>query len=153
MSENVSTASATASEAGPPAINPSPAANLLRPAALEMPMRGPPPPAWNGHVPFAFSICDALRPATPVALGTPMGKSYLALCQAVQTLGIATRCYAVDTWRGDEHAGRYDDTVLRELQAYHDPLYGHFSRLVRSTFDQAVEHFEDGGVDLLHIDG
>src|SRR5258708_6732491 len=153
MSENVSTASATASEAGPAAINPSAAANLPPPVALEMPMRVPPTPAWNRNLPLSFSIRHALKPATPAQLRPHMGNSYLAFCQAVQTLGIATRCYAVDTWRGDEHAGRYDDTVLRELQAYHDPLYGHFSRLVRSTFDQAVEHFEDGGVDLLHIDG
>ena len=43
--------------------------------------------------------------------------------------------------------------MLTELQAYHDPLYGRFSRLVRSTFDDARRHFANASIDLLHIDG
>lgn len=64
-----------------------------------------------------------------------------------------TKAYAVDTWQGDSHAGRYDDSVYEKLRAYHDPLYGSFSTLIRKTFDQALEDFAPGSVDLLHIDG
>ncbi len=43
--------------------------------------------------------------------------------------------------------------MLDELRAHHDPLYGAFSRLVQSTFDEAVHSFPDHSIDLLHIDG
>jgi hypothetical protein len=59
----------------------------------------------------------------------------------------------VDTWKGDEHTGFYGDEVFQELSDVHDYRYRHFSRLVRSTFDEAVRHFDDGSIDLLHIDG
>jgi hypothetical protein len=109
--------------------------------------------AWSEHVPFAFWLVDVLRPATVVELGTHAGVSYSGLCQAVKTLGLQTRCYAVDTWTGDEHAGFYGEGLYQEFADFHDSRYGAFSRLIRSTFDEALPHFEDGSIDLLHIDG
>lgn len=109
--------------------------------------------SWHEHIPFAFVLIEMLRPKVFVELGTHKGDSYLAFCQAVNTLGLDTRCFAVDTWKGEEHAGLYDNTVLEELKAYHDPLYGRFSTLIQSTFDEALAKFGDGTVDLLHIDG
>lgn len=108
---------------------------------------------WHEHIPFAFVLIEMLRPKVLVELGTHKGDSYLAFCQAVNTLGIDARCFAVDTWKGEEHAGVYDEAVLEELKAYHDKLYGRFSTLIRSTFDSALAKFGDGTVDLLHIDG
>jgi glycosyltransferase involved in cell wall biosynthesis/GT2 family glycosyltransferase len=111
------------------------------------------PSAWLEHVPFAFWLVDVLRPKTIVELGTHTGVSYSAFCQAVKTLGLSTRCYAVDTWKGDEHAGVYSEEIYNDLIEFHDRHYSAFSRLVRSTFDDALLHFEDGTIDLLHIDG
>ena len=111
------------------------------------------PSAWFEHVPFAFWLVDVFRPATIVELGTHNGVSYSALCQAVKSLGLPARCYAVDTWKGDEHAGFYSEEVYGDLAAFHGQHYGAFSRLVRSTFDEALPHFEDQSIDLLHIDG
>lgn len=88
-----------------------------------------------------------------VELGTFSGVSFCAFCQAVKELGTGTRCYAVDTWEGDPHNGYYGPEVLRELKSHHDPLYGSFSRLIQSTFDNVVSDFENGSIDLLHIDG
>ena len=109
--------------------------------------------AWVEHIPFAFWMIEAHRPRTFVELGTHQGASYFAFCQAVERLGLDTHCYAVDTWKGDEHAGFYNGKVFEKVRAHNEAQYLGFSRLVRSTFDDALEHFEDGTIDLLHIDG
>jgi GT2 family glycosyltransferase len=94
-----------------------------------------------------------LAPDLLVELGTWKGDSYCAFAQAVAALGLPTQCYAVDTWAGDEHTGSYDADVLDELRSYHDARYVAFSTLLRSTFDDALAGFDDGSIDLLHIDG
>ena len=126
---------------------------LLRRIIFSRPTRLVWPPSWAGHIPFAFWFVDALRPRTLVELGTQSGLSYSAFAQAVQTLGIDTACYAIDTWKGDEQAGFYGEEVFAEWSAFHGRHFGGFSRLIRSTFDEALTHFSDGSIDALHIDG
>jgi GT2 family glycosyltransferase len=109
--------------------------------------------AWNEHVPFAFWLVDVLRPHTIVELGTQNGVSYSAFCQGVKTLRLVTSCFAIDTWKGDEHAGFYSEDVYRNFKAFHDQRYSAFSQLIRSTFDETLPYFEEGSIDLLHIDG
>ncbi|MDR3465514.1 MAG: glycosyltransferase [Xanthobacteraceae bacterium] len=111
------------------------------------------PSAWWQHVPFAHWIVSAARPDVLVELGTHTGVSYAAFCQAVQRAGLPTRCTAIDTWRGDQHAGHYDEAVFAEFSRYHDAHFAGFSTLLRSTFDDALGHVENGSIDLLHIDG
>ena len=109
--------------------------------------------AWYGHVPFAHWIVGALRPHTLVELGTHNGVSYSAFCEAVVHNGLDTRCYAVDTWQGDEQAGHFGEEVYWDLRRFHDERYSAFSELLRCTFDEALPHISEGSVDLLHIDG
>jgi hypothetical protein len=109
--------------------------------------------AWIGHVPFGMYLIDVLRPKAVVELGTHYGVSFCAFCQAVKELGLETRCYAVDSWEGDAHSGFYGPEVLTELEQHHNPAYGDFSQLIKSTFDEALGHFADRTFDLLHIDG
>ncbi len=111
------------------------------------------PSTWAAHVPFAMFMVDMLRPAKIVELGTQYGVSYCAFCQAVKLLRLNTRCYAVDTWLGDDHAGHYGSDVLVDLKKHHDPLYTEFSHLIQSTFDNALDRFSNESIDLLHIDG
>jgi hypothetical protein len=111
------------------------------------------PSTWVSHTPFAMFLVDILRPVTIVELGTQYGVSYCAFCQAVQALKLSTRCFAVDTWQGDPQAGIYGNEVIFNLKNYHDPLYGAFSTLIQSTFDDALGKFENKTIDLLHIDG
>jgi hypothetical protein len=88
-----------------------------------------------------------------VELGTHTGVSYCAFCQAIEHLGLPTRAYAIDTWAGDPHNGPNGPEILEEMRSYHGAHYASFSRLVQSTFDEALDHFSDGSIDLLHIDG
>ena len=109
--------------------------------------------AWIEHVPFGMFLMDILHPKVLVELGTPMGVAYSAFCQAVKQLRLDTRCYVVDTWADDPHAGFDGADMLAAWRAHHGPLYGEFSRLIQSTVDQAAEYFSAGSIDLLHIDG
>jgi len=108
--------------------------------------------AWTEHAPFGFWITEALKPRCVVELGVHHGFSYFVFCQAVARLGIDARCFAVDTWVGDEHAGFYGDEVY-EAACAHNRRYESFSRLIRSDFSDACGQFADGSIDLLHIDG
>lgn len=111
------------------------------------------PSAWHEHAPFAFWLVDALRPATFVELGSHNGFSYFAVCEAVSRLGLATTCSAIDSWEGDEHAGFYGDDVFRAVSEVNEAEYSGFSQLIRAYFSEAVDRFEDGSIELLHIDG
>ena len=107
---------------------------------------------WTEHTPFAMFLVELLRPRVLVELGTQRGVSYLAFCHAVEELKLETRCSAVDTWKGDAHAGNYDESIYRELAGRHH-RYESFSSLLRMTFDEALPKVADASVDLLHIDG
>jgi GT2 family glycosyltransferase/glycosyltransferase involved in cell wall biosynthesis len=111
------------------------------------------PSAWWGHVPFAFWLIERCKPKLLVELGTHYGVSYAAFCEAVLRLGLATRCFAVDTWQGDAQAGYYSEEVYADLAEFHAGRYASFSQLVRKTFDEAGGGFADATIDLLHIDG
>jgi len=107
---------------------------------------------WHEHAPFAFWLADAVRPRTIVELGVHHGFSYFVLCQSVRQLMLDARCFAIDTWKGDEHAGTYGEDVYERV-CRHNRRYDAFSRLIRSDFAEACDQFADGSIDLLHIDG
>ncbi|TNJ36589.1 glycosyltransferase [Prosthecochloris vibrioformis] len=109
--------------------------------------------AWTGHIPFAFWLVDKLRPECLVELGTHTGNSYFAFCQSFHAANLPTRCYAVDTWQGDEHAGLYGEDVFADVSQYNADHYASFSTLMRMTFDDAVDYFAEKSIDLLHVDG
>jgi O-antigen biosynthesis protein len=131
---------------------PSPINPVDHPSCLAIPERRA-PSAWLEHTPFAMWLTSALRPDTLVELGTQYGTSYCAFCQVIETLGLPTRAFAVDTWEGDPHSGWYTPEVLDDLRRHHDPRYARFSTLLQMTFDDAVAGFADNEIDLLHIDG
>lgn len=128
-------------------------ANSLIAAASFTPNLLQSPSAWLGHLPFARWIIQEIKPKIFVELGTHYGHSYFSFCQSVVEAGLSTKCYAVDTWRGDEHAGQYSDEVFAKVNVHHQKHYAEFSRLLRMTFDEAVTYFADESIELLHIDG
>jgi hypothetical protein len=120
---------------------------------LEEPERFSDVPSWHEHIPFAPVLMELLKPRNFVELGAHKGDSYFAFCQAASRLDLQIRCYAVDTWHGDVHTKAYDETVYTEFKAWHDRHYAAFSTPLRMTFDDAAVKFENGSIDLLHIDG
>ena len=109
--------------------------------------------AWTGHLPVAAWISQEKQPEIFVKLGTHYGHSYFAFCEAIKRTQATAKCYAVDTWLGDEHAGEYSEEVFDYVRAYNEGHYGAFSSLLRMTFGEAVKRFADQSIDLLHIDG
>jgi len=110
------------------------------------------PSAWMEHAPFAGWLIEAARPGSFVELGSHYGYSFLAVCQTVRALGLATQCVAIDTWRGDRHAGFYGDNVFETVKAQ-SAKYAPWATMKRMTFDDAVKDFADRSIDILHIDG
>jgi hypothetical protein len=93
-------------------------------------------------------------PQTIVELGTHKGTSFFSFCQAVKDAHYDAQLYAIDTWKGDEHAGFYGDDVFVEFQEMKEKYYGSLKiKLLRKTFDEAAADFKNDTIDLLHIDG
>jgi O-antigen biosynthesis protein len=111
------------------------------------------PKFWVEHIPFAFYLVPLLKPKLFVELGTHSGNSFFAFCQAVKENGLATKCYAVDIWKGDKHTGYYFENVYYYVAKHKEENYSDNAFLLRKTFDEALVDFQDGSIDLLHIDG
>lgn len=109
--------------------------------------------AWTDHLHFAYDLMALTRPAVFVELGTDRGESYFAFCQSAAENKTGTRCFAVDTWRGDPQTGQYDETTFARVSEYNGAHYEDFSNLMRCTFDAALENFPAARIDLLHLDG
>jgi hypothetical protein len=124
----------------------------------ELPSRGFQPRiygvgAWTDHLAFAYDLVAELKPVLLVELGVDRGESYFTFCQSAAENQTGTRCFGVDTWRGDQHAGGYDETTFAQVSAHNRENYEAFSTLIRSNFDEARERFDDGSIDVLHLDG
>ena len=111
--------------------------------------------AWNHHAPFAFWLDGG-------PIGRAASSSWVRTADTVFHIlpggrgawVILSSCYAVDTWKGDEHAEFDGEEVYQRARDYNESLdHAAFSRLVRSSFNEAVDHFPDASIDLLHIDG
>ncbi|KEK24663.1 class I SAM-dependent methyltransferase [Bacillus gaemokensis] len=109
--------------------------------------------AWSGHMDFAYDLVRFIKPKRIVELGTHLGASFFSFCQGVKDEGLSTKCFAVDTWQGDEHTGSYGEYVFYIVKRVSENSYPDISMLLRSTFDEAVATFEDETIDILHIDG
>jgi len=111
---------------------------------------------WHGHIPIAFMLIEILRPSLVVELGVYAGDSYFAWCQSAQILRKSSlhdiHCFGIDTFKGDADMGSYSEGIYLSV-SQHNKKYENFSTIIRSTFDESVESFQDGSIDLLHIDG
>jgi len=108
---------------------------------------------WVDHMAFGYDIVAAVQPKLLVELGTHNGLSYFTFCQSVLEHTLDTVCYAVDTWEGDKHTDAYDESIFTDVERHNRIHYWGFSYLLRMRFNEALSHFDDNSIDLLHIDG
>jgi hypothetical protein len=111
------------------------------------------PSAWKGHEIIANYLIRYLNPNIFVELGVHNGFSYFSFCQSVFETKSQTKCFAVDNWKGDKHAGFYEDDVFQQVNSHNHNNYSNFSKLLKMNFDDALNQFKDNSIDLLHIDG
>jgi len=104
-------------------------------------------------MPFGYDIVECLRPQVTVELGAYNGLSFFTFCQSMKEHNIDGLCYAVDTWEGDEHTGGYDTSIIDDVRAHAREHYRGFTYLLQMYFNDALQHFENDSIDLLHIDG
>lgn len=103
--------------------------------------------AWRGHFGFAKVLIDHLNPKIIVELGVHLGDSLWAFGEAAPSAQV----FGVDTWEGDIHIGRRDPELFIEISELFKKLPN--VQLLKMTFDEALSHFQEESIDLLHIDG
>ena len=108
---------------------------------------------WVDHMAFGYDLVAALRPKLLVELGTHKGLSFFTFCQAMKEHAIDGVCYGVDTFEGDAHTDKYGESVFQTVQGHARQNYHGIAYLMRMLFNEALAHFSDESIDLLHIDG
>ncbi len=108
---------------------------------------------WIDHLAFGYDLVTEIRPKITVELGTQGGLSFFCFCQALKENHIDGLAYAVDTWEGEEHAGNYGEEVFASVRDHAREHYPGNSYLMRMLFGEALKHFSEDSIDLLHIDG
>jgi len=112
-----------------------------------------PPTGFWGHIPFLFSLFREIKPENYVELGVHYGASFIAACSATSQFDFATKLYGVDTWEGDLHTHKYDgEELYQEVKSWAGGL-GVDHSLLRKTFAEALNDFEDKSIEILLIDG
>lgn len=109
---------------------------------------------WAGHKNFAYDVVANFKPQKIVELGTHYGTSLWSFSQAVKDKGLNTELFAVDTWKGEKHAGFYGEDVFEIVKDIKNSYYHNLKiHLIRKRFNEAVSDFDDHSIDMLHIDG
>ena len=112
--------------------------------------------AWSGHLCFSKILIAEFKPKLFVELGTHWGNSFFSFCSAVKLFNTDTKCFAIDSWKGDPQAGMYgaeNQNIYYSVLKYAETNYGDFAECRKMMFDEALKEFEDNSIDLLHIDG
>lgn len=109
---------------------------------------------WSGHRNFAYDFVNYLRPEIVVELGSHYGCSAFTFAQAAKDFELDVKMFFVDTWQGDDFTKKYDNDVYTIFSNTVERFYSNQNiNMLRMTFDEAVEKFDDKSIDLIHIDG
>lgn len=109
---------------------------------------------WSGHRNFVYDFMNYVRPETVTELGSHYGCSAFTFAQAAKDFELDTKMFFVDTWQGDDFTKKYDNDVYTIFSNTVEKFYSNQNiNMLKMTFDEAVERFDDKSIDLLHIDG
>lgn len=110
---------------------------------------------WSGHRLFAYDYICNMKPARIVELGSYYGCSAFSFLQALKDNNMQSSFWAVDTWEGDSFTENdYTENIYQAYREIQDKCFDkQDAHMLRMTFDEAYEKFEDHTIDLLHIDG
>lgn len=95
------------------------------------------------HLPFLFWLMENHAPKRVVQLGVDDGVAYLALCQAIDKLGLNASCRGISLPDAPEPNS---DAI-----AQNDNFYEGFSIIATEKLATAHRHYRKGGIDLLVI--
>lgn len=111
------------------------------------------PSAWLRHWSSIHALMSLQRPRRFVELGTHYGFSLVAAAKAAQYFEVDCELIGIDSWSGDHQAGFYTQEVYDSVldSVLQERLSTTF--LMKGSFEAALSQFEDGSIDMLHIDG
>jgi predicted O-methyltransferase YrrM len=109
---------------------------------------------WSTNRRFAYDLVRNVQPKTIVELGSHYGCSLFAFAQAAKDAKLKVTINGVDTWQGDEQAGFYGEEIIEGVKKIQKQKFkSQKINLIRKKFIEALSDFEDGSIDLIHIDG
>lgn len=110
---------------------------------------------WSGHRLFAYDYVANLKPHRIVELGSYYGCSAFTFLQAIKDFQLSSEFFGIDTWEGDTFtASDYEEDIYGAYRNVNESCFSQQkSYMLRMTFDEAADKFEDRSIDLLHIDG
>ena len=109
---------------------------------------------WEGHRDFVYDLINFVKPKLITELGSQYGCSLFTFCQSVKDNNLDTKIRAVDMWIGDIGAPDTGEEVFALVNKIKDTYFSNLDiKLYQMRFDDALPDFEDGSIDILHIDG
>ena len=109
---------------------------------------------WEGHRDFVYDLINFVKPKMITELGSQYGCSLFTFCQSVKDNNLDTKIRAVDMWSGDIGAPDTGEEVFALVNKIKDTYFLNLDiKLYQMRFDDALPDFEDGSIDILHIDG
>ena len=111
---------------------------------------------WSGHRNLGYDLIANLEPETVVELGSFYGCSAFAMGQAIKDKTLHTVLWAIDFWGGIDvyTEDSYKEDIYGAFKNIRDQVYDErYLKMLKMTFDEAADRFEDQSIDILHIDG
>lgn len=101
------------------------------------------------HVTWMRNRSDILNFVRPSGVGIELGVAEAELSAALLSKGVLRKLYGVDRYYGDRghDAGQFDRALGNTAR------FGAAYTLMKMTFDEALDEFQDGFFDFVYIDG